>query len=492
MEEEKKKSFIAKHKMSIFVAVSAVVMLIGLSYAWLQLTLRGTKDLTLRAGNLSLVLDDSMEGGISMDSVVPVADEEGKSQDGYTFTLENNGSIASQYTIYLDDLALDEGQTKMDDAFIKMSLTKENQEEVLLLSQTIVDGKKVLDLGNIDAGSKYTYNLKMWIDENATKEIMGTVFKGQLRIEASQVLQTGLAIDQLISKANFTGATYDQSSAVQQKEMFSFSHGAGEQQAGWSEEELTDYRYVGLNPRNYVIFNDEVWRIVGVFTVEDESGQKERRLKLVRNELLGNYSFNNKGENGENDWTTSSLQQVLNSGAYYNRTGGYTTNGLTEEAKSYIADAKWYLGGTGSYDNSSNGLVSHFYNYERGNTVYSGRSISWIGKIGLIYVSDYGYATSGGTTKNRQTCLNNSLVSWDGRFDTDCWNNNWLYYSGSQWVMNSSSSDGYKVFHLRVNGIVNDTVYNAKDLVMMRPAIYLKTDISLTGEGTSTSPYEIE
>jgi len=250
----------------------------------------------------------------------------------------------------------------------------------------------------------------------------------------------------------------------------------------------TDYRYTGKDPDNYIKFNDEIWRIIGIFDTDDGTGKLEKRIKITR-DPLGEIAW---ASGNLNSWSSASAKELLNNGDYYNRTGTYVSNGLTEEAKSYIADAKWYLGGTGSYDNSSNGLVSHFYNYERGNTVYSGRSISWIGKIGLIYVSDYGYATSGGTTKNRQTCLNNSLVSWDGRFDTDCWNNNWLYYSGSQWVMNSSSSDGYKVFHLRVNGIVNDTVYNAKDLVMMRPAIYLKTDISLTGEGTSTSPYEIE
>lgn len=123
--EEKKKNWLQRHKMSVLVVVSAIVMLIGLSYAWLQLTLRGEKDLIIRAGSLSLVLDDSMSSGVTIASAVPVTDDEGKNQEGYTFTLENNGSIASGYTIYLDDLALDEEQTKMKDEFVKISLTKE-------------------------------------------------------------------------------------------------------------------------------------------------------------------------------------------------------------------------------------------------------------------------------------------------------------------------------------------------------------------------------
>ena len=216
MKEEKKKNFVQKHKMSIFVAVSVVVMLIGLSYAWLQLTLRGTKDLTLRAGTLLLVLDDSMAGGIAMDSAVPVEDEEGKRGEGYTFTLENNGSIDSDYTIYLEDLALDEGQTKMNDQFIKFSLTKEGQEETWLLSQTVVDGKRVLDLGNIAAGSKYTYTLKMWIDKDASNDVMGTVFKGQLRIEGIQTIEQN-AIEKLLAKSNKATVIYDEASASQKK-----------------------------------------------------------------------------------------------------------------------------------------------------------------------------------------------------------------------------------------------------------------------------------
>ena len=64
-------------------------------------------------------------------------------------------------------------------------------------------------------------------------------------------------------------------------EMYTFSHPATEQ-----TEALTDYRYIGNTPNNYVTFNNELWRIIGVFTVEDENGNKEERLKIVRNEKL--------------------------------------------------------------------------------------------------------------------------------------------------------------------------------------------------------------
>ena len=115
---EKIAKYLKEHKMSIFVIVSAVVMLIGLSYAWLQLTLRGQREINIfAAGTLQLELDDTMTNGISVENAVPITDEEGKAQTAYTFTLTNKGTVDSDYTIYLDDLDLEEGQTRMSDDF---------------------------------------------------------------------------------------------------------------------------------------------------------------------------------------------------------------------------------------------------------------------------------------------------------------------------------------------------------------------------------------
>ena len=53
-------------------------------------------------------------------------------------------------------------------------------------------------------------------------------------------------------------------------------------------ESVTEYRYRGANPKNYVTFNNETWRIIGVFPTEDENGNIENRIKLIRNESIGN------------------------------------------------------------------------------------------------------------------------------------------------------------------------------------------------------------
>ena len=135
------------------------------------------------------------------------------------------------------------------------------------------------------------------------------------------------------------------------------------------------------------------------------------------------------------------------------------------------------------------GLASHWYTYERGTTVYTGRPTEWQGKVGLMYPSDYGYATSGGTSMNRASCLAKELYNWDGA--NDCKNNDWLYNSSIyQWTLAPSSSNSGAVFYVYSAGDVYDD--NASDQTAVRPSVYLisKTSI-LGGEGTLENPYEL-
>ena len=236
-------------------------------------------------------------------------------------------------------------------------------------------------------------------------------------------------------------------------------------------------------------------------------------MKLIRTNSLGNYSWDNKASGtgsstskfGSNDWTDSTLKEVLNNGAYYNRTSGtcpygqngattscdFTSNGLTEAAKNQIDTITWKLGGTASYTSSSNGLASHWYTYERGTTVYTGRPTEWPGKVGLMYPSDYGYATSGGTSMNRASCLAKALNNGGSSSDSDCYDNDWLFDSSTaQWTISPRSSSSYLVFFVYISSSVN--VIGAGNQNAVRPSVYLisKTSI-LGGEGTLENAYEI-
>ena len=108
-----------------------------------------------------------------------------------------------------------------------------------------------------------------------------------------------------------------------------------------------------------------------------------------------------------------------------------------------------------------------------------------------MYPSDYGYATSGGTSMNRANCLAKELYNWvEAR---DSYNNDWLYNSSNwQWTVSprAGSSNAYDVFRVSSYGYVRSR--DAYRAGLVRPSVYLisKTSI-LGGEGTLENPYEI-
>ncbi len=111
-----------------------------------------------------------------------------------------------------------------------------------------------------------------------------------------------------------------------------------------------------------------------------------------------------------------------------------------------------------------------------------------------MYPSDYGYATAGRTTPNRETCLNTSLYDWSESSVSDCKNNNWLYNSrNEQWTITPSSSYNHDVFGVNSSGSVRN--YGATTMILnhgyvFRPSIYLNPNIGIEiGVGTSTSPF---
>ena len=168
----------------LIVAIAVVlVFLATCSYAWLTIRKISDKTNVLRAGTLSLVLDDTTSGGIKLEKAVPISDEKGKTGTEYIFTLQNKGTKAASYTIYLDDVALEASETRMDDSKVKYQLTKNSNETVALLN-TLSD--KILDSGEIAGSTTNTYSLRVWIDSAAGNEVMGTILSKELRVEATQ------------------------------------------------------------------------------------------------------------------------------------------------------------------------------------------------------------------------------------------------------------------------------------------------------------------
>ena len=131
-----------------------------------------------------------------------------------------------------------------------------------------------------------------------------------------------------------------------------------------------------------------------------------------------------------------------------------------------------------------------FYERERGDSVYTGRPTTWTGSIGLMYVSDFGYATSGGSTTNRAACLAKELFNWPAV--SDCYNNDWLYDSSNhQWTLTTFSGYSFEmgINVFTVTGLVayeeaHNTFSNAS------PVLYLNSSVEISGgTGEESDPF---
>ena len=157
------------------------------SFAWLNISIKGEKINILKAGDLSLILDETSSEGINIEGAVPVSDEKGLSQEGYTFKLVNNGTVAANYIITLDDLEIETSEERMSDDILKYSLTKNGVEgSNVFLPSIKVNNKRVVDRGVIDAKTTNTYTLKLWMDYDTTNEGMNKIFAAKLNVDVEQ------------------------------------------------------------------------------------------------------------------------------------------------------------------------------------------------------------------------------------------------------------------------------------------------------------------
>ena len=286
---------------------------------------------------------------------------------------------------------------------------------------------------------------------------------------------------------------------------------------------VTDYRYYGANPNNYICLDMEgqsicsdkhLYRIIGSI-YEENAGTN--LLKVMKATPLTDgrtsvFSWNySSTHNYTNIWATptngnysnslssgSTLMQLLNSGAWWNGTTGsyyggstmgetplnFTNYKLSDKAKSYISTSRYYLGG---YNNNSP-LTNEMYGYERGPLRYdTSRPLYWDGMVGLIYPSDYGYASG-------KLCSDSVSVN---SYNDSCKDRNWIFNNSNQWLITPRSDSSNLVFYLNSTGTVSiiyiPTPEGAAKRRNVLPTFYItSTTTIVSGTGSIDDPYVIK
>ena len=216
---------------------------------------------------------------------------------------------------------------------------------------------------------------------------------------------------------------------------------------------------------------------------DGESTTKQNLVKIIKAESLGSLQWDS---NYVNNWDTSSLKISLIN--YYNGIKLGEEKVLSHESKSLIENIKWNLGG---YPRVTGVLTAEWYELERENNAYQTNPVTWNGKIALSYPSDYGYATSGGTT-GRETCIENSVYYWnEDAYKTNCVDNDWLYLSnGSMWLLPPNYLNSHDAVSLYKTGKIDNR--STQSSAYVYPSLYLTHDTKINGgDGTYENPYTI-
>ena len=270
------------------------------------------------------------------------------------------------------------------------------------------------------------------------------------------------------------------------------------------------YRYAGSSDttNNFVCFGydsqdgscptDNLYRIIGVFDGE----VKLIKYDYAKSTLLGtdgdyvqtykqaegdsNWGFN-KGQNskseigayywnrnGTNTWSESQLNTINLNKNYINK---IDENGTKWSEK--ISDHTWKVGGN-TWSNIGTQTAPTAYQNEI-NKPATDKTVN--AKVGLMYVSDYGYAASSSAWTTALGSYNNANVTA----------NNWMYMGLYDWTLAPRADSSYNAFYVykygdvRTNTVKNMSVYSGS--AAARPVLYLKSTIGYGGgSGTAAKP----
>ena len=263
-------------------------------------------------------------------------------------------------------------------------------------------------------------------------------------------------------------------------------------------ETVNNFVCFGYDSKNGECPTDNLFRIIGVFddnvklikydyakstllgtdgdyvsSYNEAAGSAGWGTSLGNNsrEDIGAYYWNNsEGTSSTNLWSKSRLNTINLNKNFLNNIGAFWTN--------KIISATWKVGG----NDTGNILTQVFKTYvnEFSNPKYSK---TYNAKVGLMYVSDYGYAAAPSAWKTNLSAYANTTIR----------SNNWLYMGLHEWSITprTDECDGYQcAYQISCDNSIGHRI-NVYSFAI-RPVLYLNSSVNyVSGIGTSSNPYII-
>ena len=230
--------------------IGLVVLIVGVSYAWWTNTATQESINKITSDCLSLEIEDIDNSAINLEKAYPITDSEANLLKPYTFKISNVCNSNTEYSVNLE--IMDLGESQLSSQYLSMDFNGEGKKRVneyesveptYKKSDYTANEARALTTGVLRAKESITYTLKIWIDESVTinDPVMNKEFIGKISVTSSMTEMASTKLAEYIVNKSKTDETMEE-----------FSHEATDQ-----TPELTDYRYTGSNPNNYVYFGCE-------------------------------------------------------------------------------------------------------------------------------------------------------------------------------------------------------------------------------------------
>ena len=164
---------------------AAIIVVIGMSYAYITFNVTGTKQYVLSSTGLKLYLDESKTlTDVVGENVVPVADYQGMQNDSYVFSIVNDNVTKIDYGVYL---VLNSDNT-MPSTAMRYNLASDNLDlnKTGNIDDVTDEVGKLLYNGTLHEKSKVEFDLKLWLGKNAGNECKNKKFSAKVVVEAVQ------------------------------------------------------------------------------------------------------------------------------------------------------------------------------------------------------------------------------------------------------------------------------------------------------------------
>ncbi len=517
---------IKREVISLIVSLVLIVVIFAVASKSPFFSVSQSNDSVHHTGNLSYSLCNDLACEDNFGKVISMVTEEGSSyfkissykthneafkEKPYILKIRNNGSSNQIINIYIKE---NKDITPIDPKYTS-SLTKSNFDNIMLGISNCNNSINSSDVYIYNYSSHTSFDTVSLKDNyipyisnyelNKNNEATFCIWVW-LRSEAKETKNEYLIADIEVQ----TSGSNNESTSIRRKKINTYNYNlCGSSSLSeciknnyTSDEsivhidELT-YRYSGKDVNNYVLFNDELWRIIGVF---------DNNLKLIKNNTISDtlyydktskkrplyirYQMNEKEcyktiENCDlfkylND--ISSGKENYDKKILYNLDGNYSYyqgyyNFLKQKSKDMIASSIW-KSGVVDID-----YIDTLFNIHKSeevilNVIKNENTEHIINKkVGLINISDYLYASD----------KYNELSSLKDISKEEYINSNWMYNGSAIWTL-SKSPIGENIIVVNNDGALENKIVSS--LLPIRPVIYLKENIKVIyGDGTISSPY---